>query len=77
MADNFTELLKLVTHAIICLALCDCGFHSGSCGMVILVSSVYLLIDEDESNASFLMGGTGCGENWVLLLWAGPCSINL
>ena len=23
------------------------------------------------------MGGTGCGENWVLLWWARPCSINL
>ena len=21
------------------------------------------------------MGGTGCGENWVLLWWAGPCSV--
>ena len=23
------------------------------------------------------MGGTGCGENWVLVWWARPCSINL
>ena len=23
------------------------------------------------------MGATGCGENWVLLSWAGPCSVNL
>ena len=22
-------------------------------------------------------GGTGCGENWVLLLWEGPHSANL
>ena len=23
------------------------------------------------------MGGTGCGENWVLFWWAGPCSVSL
>ena len=23
------------------------------------------------------MGGTGCGEIWVLLWWARPCSVNL
>ena len=23
------------------------------------------------------MRGTSCGENWVLLWWAGPCSVNL
>ena len=22
------------------------------------------------------MGETGCGESWVLLWWAGPCSVN-
>ena len=77
MADNFTELLKLVTHAIICLAFCECGFHSGSCGMIILVSSVCLLMDEDESNASFLMGGTGYRENWVFLWSTETCSANI
>ena len=25
---------------------------------------------------SFVMGGTGCGENWVLLLWSRPGSDN-
>ena len=29
-----------------------------------------------ETCTSFLMGGTGCGENWILLWWAGPCSVS-
>ena len=30
-----------------------------------------------EACRNFLMGRTGCGENWVLLWWAKPCSVNL
>ena len=30
-----------------------------------------------ETCGNFLMWGTACGENWVLLCWAGRCSLNL
>ena len=30
------------------LAFCDCGFCSGGCGIVVLASSVYCLMDEDK-----------------------------
>ena len=30
-----------------------------------------------EACGSFLMGETGCGENWFLLWWARPRSVNL
>ena len=33
-------------------------------------------MDEDVACASFLMGGTGFGENCVLFWWAGPCTID-
>ena len=29
--------------------------------------SVCPLVDEAETCVSFLVGGTGCGKNWVLL----------
>ena len=32
-------------------------------------------MEEAEACISFLMGGTGGGKNWVLLWWAGPCSV--
>ena len=36
---------------------------------IMVISSVCFLVD--EACASFLMGGTGCAENWVLLWLAG------
>ena len=66
MTYSFIELGKVMVHVIIWLDLCGCGFHS-----------VCPLMDEDEDSASFLMGGTGCGENWVLFWWAEPCSVTL
>ena len=67
MAQSFTELHKAVIHVII------------------LVSFLWLWFSfclpshgwGQEASASFLMGGTSFGENWVLHLWAGPCSVNL
>ena len=31
-----------------CLAFCDCGFHFGICGIVVLASSVCTLMNEDK-----------------------------
>ena len=55
------------------LAFCDCCFHSGGCEILVLASSLCPLMNEDKRLActSFLLGSTGCGENWVLLCWAG------
>ena len=47
MAHSFIELHKAVIHVII-LVFCDCGFHSGSHGIVVFASSVCALIDEDK-----------------------------
>ena len=43
----------------------DCGFHS-VCPLMKIVGC-----------ESFLIGGTGCGENWILLWWARTSSVNL
>ena len=39
--------------------------------IVVINSSVCPFLDEVEACATFLMGGIGCGENWVLPWWAG------
>ena len=36
----------------------------------VINSSICLFLDEVEACATFLMGGIGCGKNWVLLWWA-------
>ena len=60
------------------LTFCDCGFCSGDYKITVLASSVCPLMDEDKRlmQASWWWE-TGCGENWVFLWWAGPCSVNL
>ena len=46
--------------------------------IVVLISSVYLLVDKDKRLVqTSQLGGTGCGENWVLLWWAGLSSVKL
>ena len=49
MAHSFIELHKVVIHAIILASFfCDCGFCSGGCGIIVLASSVFPLMDEDK-----------------------------
>ena len=57
----------------------ECDFHSRCCVIVfLLTSSICPLVDEARgSGVGFLMGRTGCGENWVFLWWAGLCSVKL
>ena len=47
MAHSFIELHKAAIHVII-LVFCDCGFHSGGHGIVVLASSLCLLMDEGK-----------------------------
>ena len=54
------------------LDFCDCGFCSGGCGIIVLVFFCLPCDGWEEACISFLMWGTGYGENWVLLWWAGP-----
>ena len=68
MAHSFTELDKAVIHVITWLVLVS---------FLWLWFLFHLPSDGYEACASFLMGGTGCGENWVLLCWAGPGSVHL
>ena len=57
----------------------ECDFHSRCCVIVfLLTSSICPLVDEARgSGVGFLLGRTGCGENWVFLWWAGLCSVKL
>ena len=66
---------KRVRHDLAIKATIKCvkhGFCSGGCGIVVLASS---LCSWTRDCASLLMGGTDRGENWVVLWWAGPYSI--
>ena len=54
------------------LDFCDCIFCSGGCGIIVLVFFCLPCDGWEEACISFLMAGTGYGENWVLLWWAGP-----
>ena len=47
MAHSLIELHKAVIH-VITLVFCDCGFHSGGHGIVVLASSVCLLMGGDK-----------------------------
>ena len=69
-AQSFTELHKAVIHLIILLSFPRLWFSFW--GLWYYSSYFCLAPDgwEKEACASFLMGGTGCGENWVLLWWA-------
>ena len=42
--------------------------------MVFILSALWWI--RIRTGGSFLMGGTGCWGIWVLLCWAGPCSVN-
>ena len=58
------------------------SFLDGSFVLVIVgcASSCFRLPSDEgglEACVSFLMGRTGSGKNWVLLWWAGPCSVKL
>ena len=44
MAHSLIELHKAVIPVIILVSFCDCGFHSGGCGVVILAASVCPLV---------------------------------
>ena len=63
MAHSFLELHKAVIHVIIW----------GSFLWLCFVLFCFL----EAGDSCFLMGGTGCGVNWVLLLWAELCSVNI
>ena len=73
MAHSSLSYTRLWSMWSFWLAFCDCCFHSGGCEILVLASSLCPLMSEDKRLActSFLTGGTGCGENWVLLWWAG------
>ena len=48
--------------------------------VIILVSFLWLWFSFWrlwDCSSCFLMGGNGCGQNWVLFCWAEPCSVNL
>ena len=62
MAHRFLKLYKAVIHVISLISFLWLWF------------SFWRLWDY---GSCFLMGETGCGENWFLLWWAGPCSVNL
>ena len=56
VAHSFIEIDKVAIHVNSLISFFyDCGFHS-----------VCPLVDEDEICGSFLMAGTGYGQNWVL-----------
>ena len=57
------------------LVFCDCAFCSEGHETEVIASPVCPLMD--DACASFLMGGTGYWENWVLLWWAGASSVKL
>ena len=70
MVHSFIELHVTVIHVIILVSflwLCLCFWRLWNC------SSCFFCLPSDGwglmAYAGFLMGGTGCGENWVLLWW--------
>jgi len=67
MAHSFIELDKAVIQVISLVIF-----------FVIVVSILSALwLMRIRGCESFLMGGTSCGKNWLLLLWARPGSDNL
>ena len=65
--------LQDVTHSLLEL-------HKAETHVIILVSFLWLWFSFSwlwDYKSCFLMGGTGCGENWVLLWLAEPCLVNL
>ena len=53
------------------LVSCDCAFHFGGCGIVVLASSICPLMDEDKRLVQASDGRCSGGESWVVLCWAG------
>ena len=78
MAYSLIELHKAVIHVILLVSFLWLWF---SFWRLWDCNSCFFCLFSDawgqEACTSFLMGGTGCGENWVLLWWVGPCSVNL
>ena len=49
MAHSFNELYKAVIHVIILVRFLDCNFHSGGCGIEVIVSFVCSLVSSFEN----------------------------